>query len=278
MMPVRPRKSLGQSFLVYQPTAAALVNALALGPGDTVVEIGPGKGVLTRRLVAQAGRVVAVEIDRRLVEYLDEKLGGNENLELVHADFLKWDQVPTGPFKVIGNLPYNVSSQVLFRLLDDIPGWTTVVLTTQREFARRVLSGAGSKTYGALSVFCEFLCARAKLFDIPATRFRPRPRVVSTSFRLERRPQPLFEVEDEAFFRSVIRSGFRQRRKMLVNNLAAEFGLPREQLLAVLQSSGIDGRARAEAVDIHQFRLLAERLAGVVNQSGERPAATSSSR
>jgi 16S rRNA (adenine1518-N6/adenine1519-N6)-dimethyltransferase len=256
-----PRRALGQSFLVHAPTARALVDALDPGSGDTVLEIGPGRGALTRLLVGRAGHVVAVEIDRRLGDLLLAELGPEPGFDLVLADFLGWEPRFDRPVKVIGNLPYSASSPMLFRLLDGFVGWTTAVITTQREFARRVLGGPGSKDYAALSVFCERLCRREKLFNIPSSYFRPRPDVVSTSFRLSRRDQPLFGVEDELFFRRVVRTSFAQRRKTLANNLVSGFDIARPAVERVLERVGIDVRSRAESVAAERFSALASALA-----------------
>jgi len=275
MSPFRPRRSLGQSFLVHIPTANRLVSALDVGVDDTVLEVGPGKGILTRRLLERAKRVIAVEIDERLVKTLSSKLGDRPELELVHGDFLHFELGTLGPtapggkkgeLKVIGNLPYNVSSQIVYRLLNHNSVWTRAVLTTQREFAQRVLAGPGSKAYGPLSVFLERVVAREKLFNIPAARFRPRPDVVSTSFRLARREKPLFPLADEEGFRRTVKAAFAQRRKTLANNLCAELGLDREGLLEVLKRCGIDDRARGEAVGISGFRRLHRALAGRTGQ------------
>ncbi|OYD16303.1 ribosomal RNA small subunit methyltransferase A [candidate division WOR-3 bacterium JGI_Cruoil_03_51_56] len=256
MGPFRPRRSLGQSFLIHKPTADLLVAALNLKSGDTVLEIGPGKGILTRRLVEKAGRVVAVEIDERLVRQLQSELGCHPGFELVHLDFMAYNMKPLGCVKVIGNLPYSISSQILFRLLDSVNVWEMAVLTAQREFARRVLAGPGTKAYGALSVFLERVCKREKLFDIPPLHFRPRPDVVSTSFRLTKRQEPLFTFNDEVFFKRVVKAGFRQRRKTLANNLSAELGLKKEDVDNLLAECGIDVRARAESLDVWKFRCL----------------------
>ncbi|HDR00483.1 MAG TPA: ribosomal RNA small subunit methyltransferase A [candidate division WOR-3 bacterium] len=252
-----PHKALGQSFLVHAPTAEALVNALEPGGDDTVLEIGPGRGALTRLLVGRAGRVVAVELDPRLADRLLAELGAEPGFRLIIADFLTWRPDFERPVKVIGNLPYSVSSPMLFRLLDDFTGWTTAVLTTQREFARRVLGGPGSKDYSAMSVFCERWCRREKLLSIPGRYFRPRPDVVSTSFRLVRRERPLFPVEDEAFFRRLVRAAFAQRRKTLANNIVAGFGVTRAVAEAALAQAGIDAGCRAEAVPAERFSALA---------------------
>jgi 16S rRNA (adenine1518-N6/adenine1519-N6)-dimethyltransferase len=256
-----PRRGLGQSFLTYEPVADALVEALGPCPTDTVLEVGPGKGILTKRLVASAGRVIAVEIDERLAGGLRTEFGGCGNLEVVYADFMNFDLEPFRHLKVLGNLPYNLSSQILFKLLESLRAWDAAVLTTQREFAYRVVAVPGSKAYGALSVFFDRLTIRERLFNIPPESFKPRPDVVSTSFRLTRRQQPLYEVPDEALFRRMVRVCFAQRRKTIANNLVAGLGLTRGAAAAHLGQAGIDPAARAETLSGEQFKQLADALA-----------------
>jgi 16S rRNA (adenine1518-N6/adenine1519-N6)-dimethyltransferase len=255
-----PRRGFGQSFLTYEPVADALVEALGPCSNDTVLEVGPGKGMLTRRLVALAGRVIAVEIDERLAEGLRTELAGCANLEVVEADFMKFELEPYRQLKVLGNLPYNLSSQILFKLLESLQSWDVAVLTTQREFAYRVVAAPGTKTYGALSVFFDRLTLRERLFNIGPESFKPRPDVVSTSFRLTRREQPLYAVPDEAMFRRVVKACFAQRRKTIANNLVAGLELTRDAAVGVLKQAGIDPSARAETLTGEQFRRLAEAL------------------
>jgi 16S rRNA (adenine1518-N6/adenine1519-N6)-dimethyltransferase len=256
-----PRRGLGQSFLTYEPVADALVEALGPCSTDTVLEVGPGKGMLTRRLVAMAGRVIAVEIDERLAEGLRTELGACGNLEVVQADFMKFDLGPYRHLKVLGNLPYNLSSQILFKLLESLDAWDVAVLTTQREFAYRVVAAPGSKAYGALSVFFDRLTIRERLFNIPPESFKPRPDVISTSFRLTRREQPLYAVPDEAVFRRVVKTCFAQRRKTIANNLVAGLGLKRDAVVGLLKLAEVDPAARAEVLSGEQFRQLADALA-----------------
>jgi 16S rRNA (adenine1518-N6/adenine1519-N6)-dimethyltransferase len=258
---LRPRRALGQSFLTYEPVADALVEALGPCPTDTVLEVGPGKGMLTKRLVVMAGRVVAVEIDERLAEGLRTELGACGNLEVVQADFMKFDLGPFRHLKVLGNLPYNLSSQILFKLLESLQAWDVAVLTTQREFAYRVVAVPGCKAYGALSVFFDRFTFRERLFNIAPESFKPRPDVVSTSFRLTRREQPLYAVPDEVLFRRMVKACFAQRRKTIANNLVAGLGLTRDAAVACLEQAGIDPAVRAETVSGEQFKKLAEALA-----------------
>jgi 16S rRNA (adenine1518-N6/adenine1519-N6)-dimethyltransferase len=238
--------------------ADALVEALGICQADTVLEVGPGKGMLTKRLVAMADRVVAVEIDERLAEGLRTELGARGNLEVVQADFMKFDLEPFRHLKVLGNLPYNLSSQILFKLLESLHAWDVAVLTTQREFAYRVVAVPGSKAYGALSVFFDRLTVRERLFNIEPECFKPRPDVVSTSIRLTRRDQPLYSVPDEALFRRMVKVCFAQRRKTIANNLVAGLGLERDAAVTFLRQSGIDPAARAETLTGEQFRRLAD--------------------
>lgn len=240
--------------------------ALGVRSTDTVLEIGPGKGMLTRRLVAQAGKVIAVEIDERLAEGLrtelasagpDVRPGTRGTLEVVHADFMGFDLEPYRHLKVLGNLPYNLSSQILFKLLEALHTWDAAVLTTQREFAYRVVATPGTKAYGALSVFFDRLTIRERLFNIAPESFKPRPDVISTSFRLTRREQPLYTVPDEARFRQIVKACFAQRRKTVANNLVAGLRMTRAAAVNGLEQAGIEPTARAETLSGEQFRELA---------------------
>jgi 16S rRNA (adenine1518-N6/adenine1519-N6)-dimethyltransferase len=271
MKHLRPIKDLGQSFLTHAATADELVAALGVGPADHVLEIGAGKGVLTDRLAAVAGRVVAVEIDPRLADLLGQELAGCGNLDIVRQDFMEFDLSRYRGLKVIGNLPYNLSSQMLLRLLDSTTAWDRAVLTTQREFAQRVLGIPGTKANGALTVFVDILCEKRRLFNIRPECFKPRPDVVSTSFLLTRRSEPLFRVPDQESFRRVVRGCFVQRRKTIANNLRAGLGLDREDALRALTAAGIAPGLRAEALRPEQFRDLALALVRPTRQAGLRP-------
>lgn len=234
-----------------------------------MLEVGPGKGILTRRLLIDAGRVIAVELDERLAAGLTQE-SGSPRLDVVHGDFMKYDLGRHRDLLILGNLPYYLSSQMLFMLLDSLPAWRRAVLTTQREFARRLLAEPGNKDYAALTVFFDRLTVRERLFSIPATCFKPRPDVVSTAFRLTRRELPAYAVADETSFRRVVKSCFAQRRKTVANNLAFELGLPKLEVAELLTKAGIDPCARAEALAGPSFAGLVGVLAdaGVVPGGG----------
>jgi len=259
-MHIRPIKNLGQSFLTYEPAADQLVAALRLTREDEVIEIGPGKGVLTVRLLRLARSVTAVEIDPRLVGHLEQTLGQASNLRVVLQDALEFDFSGFRDAKVVGNLPYNVASQVLFRLLANLPSWRFGVFTLQREFALRLLASPGTREYGAVTVQFALDTECRRLFNLPPECFKPSPDVTSTAISLRRRHEPLAAVIDRRQFVRVVKASFAQRRKTLGNNLRAAFGVDRAALAQVEQASGIELRRRAETLTVEEFARLSREL------------------
>ncbi|MEO0069891.1 MAG: 16S rRNA (adenine(1518)-N(6)/adenine(1519)-N(6))-dimethyltransferase RsmA [candidate division WOR-3 bacterium] len=257
----RPRKSLGQTFLTNTTIADALIAALNLKKGELVLEIGPGSGILTERLLKKGARVIAVEIDRRLVQFLKEIFANNTNLKVVYKDFLKFDLSQFSSLKIIGNIPFNISSQVFFKLWEYRQNWIAAVFTTQREFAQRLLSPPGTKDYGILSVLYDYLCEKRKLFNIPARFFYPQPKVSATAFLLKRYTNPVWRLSDEKWFYQVVQSAFfPQRRKRLLNNLCQNLKIDKEILLQKLNWVGLGQDSRAEDINFEQFALLSEML------------------
>ncbi|MGB9741691.1 MAG: 16S rRNA (adenine(1518)-N(6)/adenine(1519)-N(6))-dimethyltransferase RsmA [candidate division WOR-3 bacterium] len=261
MLILKSVKFRGQSFLTHNRTADKLVEALELQSGDVVMEIGAGKGILTARLLQKAKLVIAIEIDKRLVEYLNEKFSQAENLRVISADFLQFDLKDYRKLKIIGNLPYYISTAIVWKLLDNYGYWDTAVLTTQREFARRVLAAAGSSDYCALSVLSEFLCERRRLFDIPASYFKPKPRIVSTAFRLKRRGKTLSAPDYEVLKTVVLAAFSPQPRKLVINNLTHSLKLSRTELIRILGSLDLPLNIRPASVNLNQFIKLSEKLA-----------------
>jgi 16S rRNA (adenine1518-N6/adenine1519-N6)-dimethyltransferase len=260
-------RRLGQNFLVDPAIADQIAEQAGLEPGDAVIEIGPGLGVLTRALAARARQVAAIEIDAGLVRALVEEGGLPDRVEVIHADALEIDLDALarrlGPrVRVVANLPYSVSSPLLRRLLDlreRLRGWLVLL---QREVALRLAAGPGSDDYGSLAVLHQ-LCARVeRLRSLPPACFHPSPKVTSTLVRITPLdPAPL--ADDELpWIESVVRAAFGQRRKMLVNALRA--GLDPspdlEALHGILDRLGIDRRARAEALAPSQHLELARAL------------------
>jgi len=260
---LRPKKGLGQNFLVDRGALERIVAAAELGPADTVLEVGPGVGQLTRLLSEAAGRVIAVELDPRMVALLREELADRPNVEIVEGDILALDPGALAdgrPYKVVANLPYYITSAALRHLLEARPRPILLVLTVQREVAERITAGPGQMSLLAVSV--QFYGRPRRVARIPAGAFYPPPKVDSTIVRIDVYPQPPMQVPDVEWFFAVVRAGFSQRRKQLRNSLAAGLGLPPERVEAALQRAGIDPHRRAETLSLEEWAALAGELAG----------------
>lgn len=263
---LRPRKGLGQNFLVDPFHLAKIVEAAGLTPSDTVLEIGPGPGTLTRLLAATAGQVIAVEIDPHLVELLKTELGHLPNLAIIHADILqtRLDALPTGqkipaPFKVVANLPYYITSAVLRHLLEATPRPERIVVTVQKEVAQRIVAGPGQMSLLAVSV--QFYGRPALVHRIPAGAFYPPPRVESAVVCIDTFTQPPVAVANADFFFRVVRAGFGQKRKQLKNALAAGLHKPVAGVVQALEQAGINPTRRAETLDLEEWARLAGAIA-----------------
>jgi 16S rRNA (adenine1518-N6/adenine1519-N6)-dimethyltransferase len=226
---VRPRKSLGQHFLRDANVARKIVAALKVRPGQTLLEIGPGTGALTSHLIQTGARLVLVEVDPRAVTMLRATLGTSD-LELIEGDILSTDltpiaeRSPEGRLRVVGNIPYNITSPILFSLLDYRQLILDATLMMQREVARRLVAHPGTKDYGILAVFTQFYTRAQMLFDVTPQSFVPPPAVTSTVVHLEIRSKTLVEARDEGHFRRMVRAVFSQRRKTLRNSLRLMLG------------------------------------------------------
>jgi 16S rRNA (adenine1518-N6/adenine1519-N6)-dimethyltransferase len=266
---IHPRKGLGQNFLVDPVHRGRIVAAAQLGPEDAVLEIGPGPGVLTELLLQQAGRVVAVELDDRLIPFLCARFAAYPNLSIVHGDILKLDVTglmsdpaiagqPTAPpsYKVVANLPYYITGAVIPHILEAGQPPVLTVVTVQREVAERMIARPPDMSLLALGV--QFYCNAQIVDRIPAGAFYPAPKVDSAVVRMRRRAEPAVSgVTGEQFFR-VARAGFGQRRKQLRNSLAAGLGVPPPQAEAWLRAAGVDPQRRAETLTIDEWGALAK--------------------
>lgn len=245
--PLAAKKRFGQNFLVDRNVLERIVAAAYLTPGDRVIEIGPGRGALTRELLAAGSEVWAVEIDRDLQGYLQSEFSGKENFHLVANDILQTSlaEIVAPPFKVIGNLPYNISTAILERLAAERSLFTDAVLMFQREVAMRLLAGPDDPDRGYLSIIAQASFEIDRCFDIGPGAFRPAPKVWSTVLRFIPRPENVF---DRAEARSLVSKGFSQRRKMLRNTLKGVAGA--EDVL--------DLSRRAESLTLDEWESLAE--------------------
>jgi 16S rRNA (adenine1518-N6/adenine1519-N6)-dimethyltransferase len=256
------RRALGQHFLRDAGIARAILDLVAPTAADLVVEVGPGEGALTAELARRAGRVVALEIDRGLVERLRARV---PSVEVVEADARAWDygalaRPRGGRVLVVGNLPYSVGKPILAALIAARTAIDEMALMLQREVAERVAAPPGGKTYGSLSVLSQLYCDVRLALRVPPGAFRPPPEVESAVLHLRVRPVPCVPLADERRFHAVVRSAFAQRRKTLGNALAAGLGLPLEVVRGAATTAGVDPGRRAETLTILEFAELARRL------------------
>ena len=257
---LRPRKALGQNFLRDMNIARKIVEAIAPATTDTVLEIGPGEGVLTTLLAPRVKRLIAVELDERAIPHLRELLAGTPT-EVIAGDFLEMDLAALAgadsPLRVIGNIPYNITTPILFRVLEQRQHVRDMTLMMQREVARRLAAPHGNKEYGILSVFCQLYADVSVLFDVSPKVFFPQPEVTSSLVQLRMLGTPRCVVKDDAFFRSMVRSVFGKRRKTLRASL--RYFLP--ELPAV--PLPVDLQHRPEDLSIEELVSLANALAPV---------------
>jgi 16S rRNA (adenine1518-N6/adenine1519-N6)-dimethyltransferase len=263
---IRPKKAWGQNFLVDQNAQDRIVAAAALGPRDAVVEIGAGLGALTGKLADAAGSVIAIERDPRLASVLTESIAQRPNVSIVNGDALEFDfQAATRQaghaLVVVGNLPYQITSPLLFMLIEAAHHGTVIqraVVMVQREFAERASAEPGGRDYGRLSVMLRQYVDIEKLFSLGAGAFYPQPAVASTVLRLVPRPKLLANVRDEKHFAAVVRAAFGMRRKMLRGALGAVFGS--QAARDALDVCGIDETRRAETLPVADFARLSDAL------------------
>jgi 16S rRNA (adenine1518-N6/adenine1519-N6)-dimethyltransferase len=260
---LRPRKSLSQNFLTDPDALDAIVAAAELTPGDRVVEVGPGLGVLTRRLLAAGASVTAVELDPRLADYLRRELGGVGRFELIEADALALhprDVATDGPYKLVANIPYHITSPLLHAFLEGENPPELTVLLVQLEVAERVASPPGGMSY--LSVFVQNVASAEIVARVPAAAFEPAPEVDSAVLRLRRResapvpPGP----ERETFYR-VVQAGFRQRRKQVHNGLTRELPIERAEVETALAKCGVAPDRRPQTLTVDEWACLHRTLA-----------------
>ena len=271
---IKPNKRLGQSFLVDVNVINRIVQTANISQEDIVVEIGAGIGVLTESIAKKAKRVIAVEIDRNLVEVLKDKLGGYDNVEVHCGDILKFDfnsisETHSSKIKIIGNVPYNISSPLIFRLLLFRPVISDFMLMLQKEIVQRLVSVPNNKIYGVPSVILQMFAYAEKIFDVPATCFYPQPKVESAVVRGAFRDKPLVYLQDEIFFTGLVKASFAQRRKMLINNLKNSkllADVEEEKIKEVLSSASIDGKRRGETLSVEEFGKLSNLLWEAINQ------------
>lgn len=266
---LQPRKSLGQNFLIDDNIARKIVGAAEISPKDVVLEIGPGKGALTKHLVAQAKVVIAVEIDERAAEVLVRRFEKEcvakrllvMRQDILDVNFLKISRDLRSSLRVIGNIPYHITSPILFKVIEQREVVRDLVMLMQFEVGKRVVAKPSTKDYGILSVFCQYYGRPRLLFKVPPKAFSPEPKVVSVLLRFDVVRKPVFQLLDDSIFVSVVRGTFGKRRKTIRNGLRY---LNLEGLdLSRLQ---LDLNQRPEQLSVRDFVNLSNDISVQLNQ------------
>lgn len=265
------KKSLGQNFLIDTNILRKIVEFAGLTEETGAIEIGPGIGALTEQLARSSKKVVAFEIDQRLLPILAETLSPYPNVKIIHQDVLKADVqevleeefADTSDLMVVANLPYYVTTPIIMRLLEEQLPIRGIVVMLQKEVADRISAKPGTKDYGSLSIAIQYYTEAETVMVVPKTVFVPQPNVDSAVIRLTKRETPAVKVKDESFFFQVTKASFAQRRKTILNNLTSQ--LPdgknkKAEILDALQASGIDPARRGETLSLQEFARLSDEL------------------
>lgn len=263
------KHSLGQNFIEDKALLEQLADLSLVRKEDCVLEIGPGMGALTRPLAERAGRIVSLEIDRSLIPFLTVAMERFDNAKIICADVMKTDlsQLVLSEFgkdsslRVAANLPYYITTDVLMKLLFELPQAKSIAVMIQKEVGDKLLSHPGEDGYGPLAILCQYFCDVRRALDVPAACFNPPPKVDSSFMVLERHRTKPFEASDESVFLKLVKGAFLMRRKTLVNNLVSAFSLDRAEATSMIEDAGLNAQVRAEALTIRDFCVLADRIA-----------------
>jgi 16S rRNA (adenine1518-N6/adenine1519-N6)-dimethyltransferase len=272
------KKSLGQNFLIDTNILDKICDYATIDKDTYIIEVGPGIGALTEQLAKRAKKVVAFEIDQRLLPILADTLGAYDNVKIIHRDILNADikKMMKQEFEedkdvmVVANLPYYVTTPILMKLLEDNVPFYGIVVMLQKEVADRLTAKPGTKAYGSLSIAVQYYTKAETVMNVPKTVFVPQPNVDSAVIRLTKRKEKAIKVADEAFFFSVVRASFAQRRKTLMNNLVnnlTEAEVNKELIEKICDEINIDPKRRGETLTIEEYGLLSNALSRVLNKT-----------
>ena len=267
----RLTKSLGQNFLTDKNIIDDIIEGADIGENDLVIEIGPGIGVITWEAAQVARKVIAVEIDRNLIPILKDTLAGQDNISIVNADILKTDvnalidearaaDPELAGVKIIGNLPYYITTPIIMKLLEDGVKADGITIMMQKEVADRIKAAPGTKAYGALSIAVQYYCEVSSVVNVPKEVFVPQPKVDSAVLNLRILADRPADVRDREIFFAVVKAGFGQRRKTLNNSLMGVAGITKEIVADSLAAAGIDSTRRAETLDLQEFAELSNQV------------------
>ncbi|HOW27816.1 MAG TPA: 16S rRNA (adenine(1518)-N(6)/adenine(1519)-N(6))-dimethyltransferase RsmA [Elusimicrobiota bacterium] len=255
------RQRWGQNFLKNESVAQRITGLLQIQQNDTVLEIGPGRGILSQYIISASPRWIGVEIDGELAADLGNRWGIPDKTEVIHRDFLEWPlpSFPDRTIKLIGNLPYSSASAILQKCLD-WPAWSQGVFMVQKEVADRICAGPGNHDYGILTLSVQGKANVERLFDVQPGSFSPPPKVLSTVIRL--RPLVEHRIHREPLFFKVLHAAFGQRRKVILNSLSHGLQMDKDQVLRALRTAGISPTTRAETLDLETYNRLTDQLFG----------------
>lgn len=269
---IKPIKSLGQNFIIDKNIIDKIIEKSLIGKEDLVIEIGPGLGVLTAAAAEKAAKVIAIEIDENLIPILYDTLKEYSNIEIINNDILKTDlrkileqnkeingQRIQG-VKILGNLPYYITTPIIMKIMEDKVAVDSITVMMQKEVADRIVAEPGSKAYGALSVAVQYYCTVTHVANVSKEVFFPRPKVDSTVIRLDLRKEKHIQLNDEDAFFAVVKAGFGQRRKTLLNSLTGIYGLTKDEIGTIIKNAGIDPVRRAETLQLQEFAALANMI------------------
>jgi len=261
------KKSLGQNFLIDANILENIIKHAGIDKTSAAIEVGPGIGALTEQLAFHADKVVAFEIDQRLLPVLNDTLKEYDNISIIHQDILKADVDKVikdyfqhgQPVHVVANLPYYITTPILMKLLRENLPVTSFTVMIQKEVAERMAAKPNSKSYGSLTIAVQYYTEAEIVMSVPKSVFMPEPNVDSSVLKLTKRKIPSVHVENEDFFFSVVQASFKQRRKTLKNNLTNHFKdrYEKPQIAQLIADSGIDGNRRGESLNIEEFARLA---------------------
>jgi 16S rRNA (adenine1518-N6/adenine1519-N6)-dimethyltransferase len=266
---IKPQKGLGQNFLISDGILERIVDAAELDEEDVVVEVGAGLGTLTRRLAERAGRVIALELDERLIPLLRQVLAPYGHVQIVQGDILAFrpEELVSAPYKVVANLPYYITSAILRHFLEAGAKPSRLVVTVQKEVAERIVAAPGEMSLLAVSV--QLYGRPGVVAKAPAGAFYPSPGVQSAVVCIDTHSSPRLTREQEAGFFDLVRAGFAQRRKQLRNSLSQGLKLPVEEVVRVLRRAGLDEKQRPQELSVEEWVRLYRELMGLRGRAGE---------
>ena len=252
---MKPKKSLGQNFLINDSILPTIINAAEIKAGDVIIEVGPGHGILTEALLKTGAKVFAIEKDFDLIAELTQKFGNNKNLKIVHQDALWFDETSLPKYKVVANLPFNIAAPLIRKFLESSRQPQLMVVMVQKEVAEKITAKPGNRERGILTLSVEFYGHAEIIATVSKNSFRPQPKVDAAVIKIKPYPHTRYEgkqVESKLFFR-IVKAGFSAKRQQIHNSLAATLRLPKDQIKDILTRSSINPQKRAEDLSLKDW-------------------------